>query len=1142
MTHQTGTIFLSPADNHVSNVTWDFYIPIQVPIEGLEIAATPTIPFGTNRNIPISLTAGSHTDIVITWNGTSLNESYFNWHTLYGEAVVQSNHYDSNGRFFVSANVTNLVSPYVTFTREVWVDYMITDLLIFLDRPFVPVGEKTTFDIYMSHCSRFDTFVNFSDGSSLQHFYHDLLLNETYSAQHIFSFPGRYVVNLTISNDVDYYNDQYNIVVQYPVVNVESFIMPTTRLEPGMNAPAYLQMEFMGGVPLATNATYTISFDDGTTFLDDFIEIFPGTLSYSNKETTESSLLTLSLCDSSFNSSFPLNDTSLVAFLEQCNMTVTTAATVLDSNTTEPVSTTEATTLGGYFLIPITHYYTAIGTYNITINVTNLVSFMFFSFIVDVDEPIYNLQLLPNPVHLKTFSSSDLEVRMSWGSRAVCTWIIGDGTPPIEAPCDRHSVALQTQTFNTVGVYHPKIIANNTVSYEFNTSSVGPIYVQDPVVGFLVECTSLTNGKCERDIDGPSYSVDVEFQLLFEKFNRKPTNASYIIDFGDGFVTSPAELSNSHETVDFTIKNGSFYNLVFDFSHTYTRGGNYSVKVIIWNLVSNETYEVFHDIYEKIEDLDMMIHSYDPDTLNKKIGGGPGRDYFALEREVLFEAKHSRGSHVTYDWTFGDGTPSVAFYYDKRASKKYNQDISYIVSLDASNIRNSMSIERRIYIQRGCFNISISVDEPRAKNSTFRYQVFPGSIGTDACYLLDFSDETSIPGQYQMFGDENQCGNVTEWSQYFENDNTTFTTVSSDDLYHKKTVSSPNNYNLTIDTMFMTEGLYDVTLQCQNLVSHETAEFSTGVTSGPCWWPYVNLTAPNICEYPECDPVVPGLRNIKRSERLVVYSEVRINCTATDVSWYSWRVYKVDEVTQIEEEIFDLGETDTYSIACRYLQIEPRILDYGLYRFELNVSMHEEMGMFTLDSAYIKITSTPLQVRIAGGDFFTGKWGTFEPMIFDGMSEVFDPDVDPDDKSEMEFIWLCRRYCESWPQFDSNYDVPDPFTMVTDCASYVEESDRGCFRRDQVNHAGKIINATSGMLEIMTGELYEGEEVEIRLIVRKDGREAEDSALALILTGDPPEIYLTCVTNCDQKMNPTNRYSLKSSMRGWTRGVFFYYE
>ncbi|XP_062611467.1 uncharacterized protein LOC134273293 [Saccostrea cucullata] len=1132
--------FTITAYNLVGNSTVVLNLPVQIPISGFFINETDPIPFGTSRAVPMLTDAGTHIDMEVSMNGSLLNTSYFDWALNSGEAIINTVNYNWTGYYIIEANITNLVSPTHSFERGVWIDFLITNLSVINDRPYVPVGENTTFDIGMDYCSRFNSSILYADGSPLESLYMDLIVSpQRFNFSHIFTAPGIYGVNFSVVNPVDYHSSIHNVFVQYPVKNVEVFMSTPVKLEPVGVVPVKFVLTFLGGVPLATDASYYVDFNDSNTATDLFEE--PPTPSTTPLPTEEPmtgpdcaallDLLQQSLNTSDFDGNNSTNVTSPSTITEEeyqllCNTSVTTQFT------TSMIITTPDR-MEGFFEIIFFHDYTKHGTYDVAINISNLVDFKFFPLILDVDEPIYNLDFTPSVVYVPIRTNSDLVVSMSWGSRAECTINVGDGSPNYVSPCNRTNPMSVSHYFDTVGVFYANAIGNNTVSTEYTSSSLGPIYVQIPVSGFEVKCLV-----CSNDIGPPTYptyNTSVSFEFLFDNTQERPTNASYTIDYGDGTETPVQPLPETFVADNY----GGGKSLVFRFQHFYLKGGNYTVIVNVWNLVSNVNFTCLHDLYEAIVNLRVTVYDYNPDIGVSKIGGGPNNNYFALEHQVLFVASHDRGSHVTYHWEYGDGSALESIYYNQNTFHEYPNDTTYHIILNATNkfVGRHANTGSTIHIQRGCFNISISTDDPRSKNTTFEYQMFPGTIGSDACYFFDFKDDTSEPSRYLMFGDSGFCALVPEWSWYWNDPNKEFISRPSDPWYANK-LANPNNFNMTIHNAFMFEGAYDATLECKNYVSHTSVIYTTGVTKGPCWWPYVNLTAPNICQPPACDSVFPEMRTNLKSENLIVYSDVIINCTSTKVAYYSWSVFKIDETYGNETQITELGGADVYSIGARYLQLEPRILDYGLYRFELNVSMNELMGMFSIDSVKLRIVATPLKVSIAGGDFIQTQWGSETPLVLDGFTETFDPDVAPEDKNGMEFIWICRRLCENWPTFDADYN---PISSFTHNCTYQDDADRGCSKIDMLNSPGKMPNASDGEVIIYTGEMYELDYVEIKLIVRKDNRQAEDYLVMFITMGNPPIIKIKCVTNCGPKMNPTSRYSLESQIDGWTRGAFFYY-
>lgn len=85
------------------------------------------------------------------------------------------------------------------------------------------------------------------------------------------------------------------------------------------------------------------------------------------------------------------------------------------------------------------------------------------------------------------------------------------------------------------------------------------------------------------------------------------------------------------------------------------------------------------------------------------------------------------------------------------------------------------------------------------------------------------------------------------------------------------------------------------------------------------------------------------------------------------------------------------------------------------------------------------------------------------------------------------------------------------------------------------------VSAASGNLTLETGLMYEGQAVEIKVVLLKDTRRVEASQIMYVILGDPPMIRMKCVTNCKPKFNYDARLSLESVIDGWTRGVYFYY-
>ena len=168
--------------------------------------------------------------------------------------------------------------------------------------------------------------------------------------------------------------------------------------------------------------------------------------------------------------------------------------------------------------------------------------------------------------------------------------------------------------------------------------------------------------------------------------------------------------------------------------------------------------------------------------------------------------------------------------------------------------------------------------------------------------------------------------------------------------------------------------------------------------------------------------------------------------------------------------------------------------------------MNEPMGMFSAAELYLRIIPSPLVAAIKGGEYVTRQWSNSSQLLIDG-SISYDPDVDPNNQTGLEYIWLCRRSCEYWPTFDADYNIIG--NMSNNTCVYDDKNDRGCSKIDGLDSAGKISNAKTGsVLKLNLGELHEDNSIVIRLVVRSNGKEGfaeqeifftQDSTLALSL-------------------------------------------
>ncbi|XP_013395450.1 sperm receptor for egg jelly-like [Lingula anatina] len=230
-----------------------------------------------------------------------------------------------------------------------------------------------------------------------------------------------------------------------------------------------------------------------------------------------------------------------------------------------------------------------------------------------------------------------------------------------------------------------------------------------------------------------------------------------------------------------------------------------------------------------------------------------------------------------------------------------------------------------------------------------------------------------------------------------------------------------------------------------------------------------------------------------------------------------------------ETSFDDLGDTVLYSpTELSTLVLRKRLLPYGLYKFRLNVSMDGEIGIENVTTIMVRIVKSDLVAKIAGGSFVRRKWGI--NITIDAIDGTYDPDVGESDKSNFTFRWFCRRLCETWPEYNDNFSmILAPFTSNCTYDTLNGADEGGCFKYDGVESAGEL-NATTGVEIFDTTNWYELDVVEMMVVVTKDDRMQVMRQAINVTLGDPPEIELSCVSNCKAKVNPLYPFTVKSKI------------
>ncbi|XP_033100162.1 uncharacterized protein LOC117103671 [Anneissia japonica] len=778
---------------------------------------------------------------------------------------------------------------------------------------------------------------------------------------------------------------------------------------------------------------------------------------------------------------------------------------------------------------------------------------------VNLEEVITDLTLSVHNVFAKVDEVIEMSLTVTWGSRMRYTIDFDDDSS--ERYNTSESVFTFVHSFDSPGTYYVTVNAENFVDPSSLVSLV--IITQRPVGRFEVNSRYLNKLELNREGE-PSYVVvpiDVYRDLQFEE----ATDAYFTIDFGDGTRFCPRGamcLMDDVITLGYmdSTKDTSELEHILAIEHNYTIAKHYNIKFMVWNNVSSDTVEYGIEVFEEIQQLEKDIKFFDIDLtsmLNTSAEYDLFGKYAPLDMAIVVTADILYGTEVLFTWNFNDPTKPVSNYIfttrEPKAYYKYTNPGSYFIKVNASNPISSSTVAQNIFVQETVKTFQLNGFGPITMNSTVPFVLNLGKVATDACYRIDFKYEYSNPGRIQFYGSWSMC--QSKYTEEFQN-NPIFKQIDSNTLWIDVNYKG-RSPNISISNLFYEYNKYDIVYEGFNMVSYINGTLPQVITKLPCYFPRVNVKSENECNYNfQCNPET-NYRQYLASTQVKIQSLVEVNCSSTDLTRYHWKVFKIEG--ERETLVTLPPSVTTIGSGLRTLVLEPRLLAYGLYRSELNVTMlGGEIGLYTSDSTHTEIIPTPLIVEIVGGEYRTIKWKTL--IQVDGLSLTFDPDVDKADKSGMEFTWMCRRSnfeangtgiidnLETFEIWNDNFTKLLKESKINEEFEYSPEwqhGDKGgCFGRlggTMIPTPGGILNYTTGNITINTDTMYWNMEYELKLIVRKGSRRSEFTQTLYIVEGDPPDIQMACKLNCRTKKTPTNRFSLENKETNPVPGIVLFY-
>ncbi|XP_033100141.1 polycystic kidney disease and receptor for egg jelly-related protein-like [Anneissia japonica] len=758
------------------------------------------------------------------------------------------------------------------------------------------------------------------------------------------------------------------------------------------------------------------------------------------------------------------------------------------------------------------------GSYSVNINIYNMISSVKLRKTFEAENIIENLEI-SSVDYARVNERIAFNISVSAGSRITYMINFMDGSTEV-TPLGGHNTMFFHQ-FISDGLYKVTVNASNLL--EGQVTRVHEIMIQFPVDGFEVK----TPPYIKLDVD--TLRADIPIVLEQSVGFNFPTGAQYSLE-----VNSVPFLSGKLYDLNTTIV------LVASFNITLYQVGLYHLQFHIWNLVSYEIYETSFEVLEMISGMKTVLTMNNVNVFrsseDSEIPKDDGKLYLPRDHALVMSSKINTGCNVTYTWTCEPDRQSNASTTQRNYIWFATPD-TYTVTLNVSNPVSYVMFTTDVVVQETVIETNLIGFGPSLRNTTTEFKLDLGKVGTDACYHIDFIDNTSEVGYIQYLGFCKACNNR------YGDLSDECTELNSQSLWQTK--HSGESVKITIENKFMTHGVYLIELIAFNQASYLKKTLSQVITKLPCFFPNVSVAELNACTDNFMCDTSTQTRQYYASVNIFILAEVQLDCKSTQLAEFVWKIYQIGNN---KREIIP-SDVQTTGNGLSNLVIPAKTLFYGTYMFSLTVSMVGEEGLITTDSTNLGILPTPLHVGIDYGTFRTISWNRI--ITLDASDLTYDPDLDISNKSGMNFTWQCRRKKYKV----SNGTVEDVTTfqfwndkfteLITDSKSnilfnpYKESTDiGGCLGRygEANGHVpGGVLNVTGPVVVINTFGMYWNMEYEIRLTVWKNNRNGTFKQIPVSYT------HLdVCKLNCKIKKNPTNRLSIEAK-HNENRGTILYY-
>lgn len=458
--------------------------------------------------------------------------------------------------------------------------------------------------------------------------------------------------------------------------------------------------------------------------------------------------------------------------------------------------------------------------------------------------------------------------------------------------------------------------------------------------------------------------------------------------------------------------------------------GDYKIVMNISNLASALSKEVTVNIVKTIT---LMIINAKSSASNLLSRSPSVHNTFPLESSVLFEAEHDGNVDIRhFTFTFGDGSHMNGTSDHIIGEHTYISKGEFNVTLRVTHQFGESWNFTVVTLKESIAGLKISDDAPTVLSESTKFTINMDKLGTDTLIEINLGN-----GQKILFGDNNSD-----------------VAMATADV---RPVQASTK-SITFLHTYKDIGLYDVKVYGWNDVSSMNLSHRT-------------VTVKERCRYPDPQILSVGTNlstalNVTNDKEIVIYARTKINCQASYKTIFAWKLEHYDFPVKVETELNKPS-----------LTIPSRSLPYGIVTLRFTAKMKYIIdGIESQVVGFINVIPVALKATLVGGEF--RKVSSKRWFRIDGsMSE--DADVERGNLTGIRFYWYCRRVTETFPlQVDDH-----PSVTFKDIS--LHSRNRGC-----EGSGPRRLNYSTPDLKIGPGMLMENEMYVVKLIIRKDSREA----------------------------------------------------